>query len=342
MRVLVADTLTNTLLGELAPSGMSFNEALNAPGACTLEVPLSSWRALGNLAPLTTCIYVDDDTVTPRRIAYTGPVWSVELDKASSTARLSSAGWWSLVRRRILRSDLTYTATDQATIALGLLAAAQTGTNRNLLLNTSTVTATGVARDRTYAAADRKNLGEAIEQLAAVNNGFDFTITGYWNGNTPGRRFNLLYPNTGAATALTFSDGANCTIAKLNRNATGILTDVDVIGSTVNNTRLIETRTQTLAGVPDIDATLSASDVTVTATLQAHGDRALRRGSAVAELPAVTLQTGARQGYDLGNIVRFVSADLGLNAQYRIVGRAVTTSGKQLQETLTLSPVALF
>jgi len=102
----------------------------------------------------------------------------------------------SVLNRRTIATDLVYTSERQENIAKALIDYAQGLSGGDLSIIANTVT-TGVLRDRTYLAADLKPVGEAIEELAAVDDGFEFRFD-YVKAadSTMSPRFTTSYPAT--------------------------------------------------------------------------------------------------------------------------------------------------
>jgi hypothetical protein len=112
------------------------------------------------------------------RILYRGRVGATSdtLNADSHQMQVATLDYRAVLNRRILWSDsqLTWTATDQADIARGLLAQTQNRPGGDLGIDPGTAT-TGVTRDRTYEAGD--SIGERIQELSEVIDGFDWDIT---------------------------------------------------------------------------------------------------------------------------------------------------------------------
>ncbi len=101
------------------------------------------------------------------------------LDADSHTMTASALDYRALLLRRRLYSDstLTWTATDEAEIALGLITQTQARTGGNLGITKAWTgtTPTGISLDQTHAAGD--SIGERIQQLSETLDGFDWEIT---------------------------------------------------------------------------------------------------------------------------------------------------------------------
>lgn len=133
---------------------------------------------------------------TPAQRLYRGRVGTTKdsLDADGHTVDVATADYRSVLARRILWSGSarSWTNTDQADIVAGLLAAAQVTFGGNLGI-TVAGTATGVRRDRNYEPGD--SIGERIQQLSEVIDGFDWDVPPAPSGALV---LTLWYPQRGA------------------------------------------------------------------------------------------------------------------------------------------------
>jgi hypothetical protein len=293
-RFLAADLLTGTIREEIPFDGVKFGDVLNAPGGFSASTPLSLARngydpiARNVLDPGRTAIHVERDGV----ILWSGILWTVRANIADQTVEYGAEGLWSYFRRRIIRSDVTFAGTDQAAIAQQLLTNAQaiTGGNLGIVVGTET---TGRTRDRTYLAVDRKPVAEAVEQLAAVLDGFDFSVTSAWNAGTIESTFRVHYPKRGTRTAIVadldgpvggFDYTIDATVQANELTAVGADTGSGPITATVADPG-------TLSAYPLLESTVSLTDVSEAATLDAHARARLAAlRLPVATIPSVTFR----------------------------------------------------
>jgi hypothetical protein len=153
-----------------------------------------------------------------------GPVWSSPFDTGTAYVNLNGSEWPSMLRRRRVRTDLNpLTQWDQFDIARMLIAQSMQWWgemgggwddvyNWGLHIDLSDGVGygaralSGVLRDRTYLAIDRKEVYEAIQQLSEVINGFDYQfIPAYaeqgqylWlPRGAPVNRLRMFYPREG-------------------------------------------------------------------------------------------------------------------------------------------------
>lgn len=294
-RYLVGDLITGTLREEMPFSGVTYSQVLNAPGAFQATIGLRHPKATrANLDPGRTVIYVERDGV----LLWGGILWSAEGSADDSKITIRGEGFWSYFRRRALRTTKTYTGVDQFAIAQDLInwAQSQPGGDINVAVGAET---SGVARDRTYNDWERKNIGETIEQLSAVENGFDFAVdVDYGAGGAMVRTFRPSYPRRGRDTSTVFELGTNVGGFSQIVDATIQANQIDVIGAGEGSSMLIATVTDTDAvpPYPLLDDVLSYKDVTEIDTLEGHGNAAL----AARATPVETIPTIAQFGPDTG------------------------------------------
>lgn len=152
-----------------SPSELAFGLNARLPQADSIEELVTDAHVLWTSA----------EGVTHRlfrgRIGPTGD--SGDADGHNMTA--TALDYRALLRRRRLYSDsqLTWTGTDQAEIALALVTQTQARTGGALGISKAWtgVEPTGVERDRTYEAGD--SIGDRIQELSEVIDGFNWDIT---------------------------------------------------------------------------------------------------------------------------------------------------------------------
>lgn len=334
-RYLLGDILTGEINAELPFTSASFSHILNAPGAFSGTMSLQQPDKVCTIVQESlnlgrSTMYVERDGV----IVWGGILWTEAIDFDQLTYTVSGEGWHSYFRRQVLDEDLTYTATEQASIAKGLIDWAQARAGGDIGVETATAIATGVTRDRTYLATDRKTIGEALEQLAAVDNGFDFR---YMTDRTPAGEIQVYlitsYPATGIETDLVFELGVQLTQGQATTDASNLVTHVTAVGGIIDGTDapLLATSSDTtrLLIMPRYDEVISETDVIVSATLTDHADRRLARGAEAVCIPSISTDPAQEPvigSWNTGDIVK-VRLDVGLrsiDSDFRITEWAVT------------------
>lgn len=282
-RFLLLDYLTRTVVAELpAVESFSYTETLNKPGSWSATIPLSADVDAADLYS-SRAIFAFERAELLR---WAGPLLTVRVNLDAGTVDLSGEGYMNYLRRRILYETKIYAAVDQLLIVKDLIDYAQThwGTPGDLGIVTTALSAvTTMSRDRTYFYYEKKLIGELIEQLAAVRNGFDFRLTPRWtNGpnSTMVLDFGITYPSFGRETGYVVDVNAhNLTAVDVDLTklafavtASGQGTGEDIPSSSVSNSALIAVNAV-------LEDAITVGDVTGTDTLVDYANRRLDYGS---------------------------------------------------------------
>lgn len=343
-RILLNTLTTGTLIAEVRPTAARWDKGLNGVGTASVTAPTDV--LLATLTPLrsylgNTCVTIVGPSGTPE---WSGVVWSATVNLNGDTT-LNAARLVTVLNRRVVRSTLTYSGVDQATIAAALVNHAQDTSggrsDRALNISTASVTTHGVTRTRTYLADEAKPLGEALTQLADVDGGFTFDLTPLLgSGLALSHRLDLTYPNTGTASSAVLIHRANCLVNTIAMDATAMLSDVVALGGS-GQARLVRRRGGALAGWPCLESVRSWNDVVETATLDAYGDRVLALGAKPAQMPSLQVMDVTAPA-PLNSVVRLVVPEVGLDDNYRITATATTLVGEQALSTLTVVNADLY
>lgn len=198
--------VTGIRSAELPLLACQFTRVRNSAGPWSAVLPLNS--AVQALDPIRVTEPNASELVIERRpssggaaqVVYCGIIQDREYDSQSQALRISGREPWSYFDKRFIEDDVTYTATDQGLIAADMLNVAATkpvGDFRVDLPSTAQLT-TGVARTLSYLMVDCKPIAEAIEEMASMLSGFEFSLDGYWSGNQLRHQFVIGYPALGA------------------------------------------------------------------------------------------------------------------------------------------------
>lgn len=347
-----ADLRTDEILGELPLDDVKFGRRLNEPGAWSGSIPLGDQRItaldpIGLTRPGRTAVYIDRDGT----LVDGGIVWTRRFATSGDDAgklMLAGNGFWSYIGRRVIHSLLTFAATDQVDVVSAILAALEFETGGDIGLNIS-VEASGVLRDRTYYAYELKSAAEAIEQLAAVLNGFDFRVTVSGDVAAPVKTVEVGYPRIGELAVdspLMFERPGNVLEYEWPEDATRLATRSYAVGAGEGDDMLVaaSTRTDMLdLGYPLLDQQVSYKDVRVLATLQEHADADVDAVATPVTIPSLTVRGDVEPvagTYDAGDDCRLTITDDrfpdGLDTYARVVAFDVQPpTGEQL-ETVTI------
>lgn len=312
-RVFFQDILTGYVHGELPAESVSYTNTRNAPGSASLVVGLEPGAARVNPQSLipgaATAVYIERNG----RFVWSGLYWDAEVDYAAGTMTLQCEGWLSYFRLRGVHTTKQYNQWDQADIARDLLQHAATyGPGSNLGMIRYGTEATGVLRDRTYKESDHKSIGEAVEQLADVINGFDFVFETEWSGAAEDEIavwFRIRYPATGRKRDVVLEDGVNCDVKSAKIGGKDVRNFAIVTGAGDGPEQLWASSSRPSTVYPRLEAVLSASDVKEYATLKAKADNLTRIQSTPILLPTIEIYPDAALGLSVlsvGDVVAVV------------------------------------
>ncbi len=359
-RFLLANVKTDAIIAELPVEAVVYSEVLNSPGALNATIRLgfskpteipddpadpgvdqgTAQSPAPDVEPGKHAIYVERNGA----LIWGGVIWTYVADVASNTGQIGAEGFFSLLRNRILYTYRNFEGEDQVEIAHELIEEINTHTDGDTLI-ASAGTLSGVTRDRTYHIDDRKDIGEAIEQLAAVDDGFDFRVGVRWDdsANAPVREFLTTYPATGRSTNFILELGRNLELLTLTVDATTLVKRVNAVGDGISTS---------ISPVADDylrrDETIVISDVTVPATLEDHAQRRYDRGQEPMRIPRVAIypdQDPALGTFIVGDIVtvRGTYGAVDFGGTYRITTwtASVDATGNERVE-LDLAPTGVF
>ena len=302
---LAADVQSGIVLAELPLSGVRFGRVLKGHGQLSGDLSLDGLSAgrrrdlLDAIDPGRRALYV----AANGKLLWGGIVWKEGSDRP---VQVEAQEWGSYFHRRILRDDATHTQVDQFTIANGLIDDAQlvTGGDVRVALGGDT---SGVLRDRTYLAGDLHVIGERLDELSNVIDGFDYAWPAEYddNGNPRGRLL-LGYPRLG-------SSQPSIVIAMpravgFGRDASQLATTAWATGEKPTDGTDVPVATSTdpaliTAGYPVLDKVNSYTTVSDAATLQEHADadQAADGGTLVTVQAAVSIDKVLDNGVELGD-----------------------------------------
>jgi hypothetical protein len=357
-RFLLFDPQTRLPLAELPTIGdVSFSEELNDVGAfeCKIEMeqPTNSPITLAAITPPRAVFGAERDGV----MIYAGFIWTHDYDDDSGLITLAGGDYLSYLNRRVLRTTNNYSFVRQELIAWDLINYAQTyhATWAPIpgfflgIVNRSRPSVT--LRERTYYWYERKNIGEAVRQLAGVRGGFDFRLTPRWLAGPNSELaidFFALSPPVGRQTDIVLEAGSQINVPGGTLDGTEMAYHVETVGrgegeSTPiagwNNTTLI------LGNLP-LDKVIQMSDVEHLDTLDDHAHTELQRAKWPIRLPHVqTTDAALLNELIIGDQVRYVAGRgiTAIDAVYRSVSQTVTISedGSERMEII-VAPLELF
>lgn len=342
-RFLAYDITGTEFRAEIPFSTYTFEDVLNRPGSLDASLPARAAEAAQvTLDPGRTIIVITNGN----DIVWAGIVWAWRRDLSDAPeVRIAGQGLWSYYRegRRTIRADNSFTAADQLSIALLLLTQVHDTANPlDLTVNLNPATS-GVNRTISYLASDRKPIGEAIEQLAEMDDGFDLNTRTVWNTDVtppvPASSLEIWYPHAGSITGVVWQHGTDILLEPVESDATKLATVIDAIGSGPT----YATATDSSGEFPYLEGTVSMTDTSdATILANAAAGELARRKSPPTTLSAQILDSSRWPlgSFTLGDWVWISCQDNGVNLDgyWRIVGwKATGDPNGQDVVTVTLS-----
>lgn len=351
----VCNLFTGEVMEEVPFTKFSYNRTLNRPGGWTAEIPYNHPKATRDiLNPGAVGVYVDQNG----SVRFGGLLWTAEVEFGGNL-KVGGQGFLDIARdpRKLIRSrggmtyatgvnptEVTFTGVDQFRIVEDLV-------NHATFYNFGTVVdrvdfhgpagggLSGVTRDRTYWTYELKPIGEAIEQLSAVINGFDFSESYTWTAGDPDvitPRIDLWYPRKGGAQDLVLEQGKNLILLRQTLDATKLATRAIATGSGIGDAMLMSeavdlAQEYPTGAYPLLQTVHSYPDVSIQETLDDHAARDL----ATYKYPVETLEveildiTDSELGtFGEGDTFRVIANDgyVAVDGDYRIESMDVTIS----------------
>ncbi|MFF2543987.1 hypothetical protein ACFVUY_15630 [Kitasatospora sp. NPDC058063] len=353
-RILFAEFVSGEVWGELPAAELSYTRILSAPGSAAVKLSFERfpWQAL---APWRVLIYVQRG----QQVLWSGPLVGYDVDLEAETVTLSAVGLWEYYRRRQITSTATYSQLDQGLIARRLVEDYADGTGA-ISWNTGPAAlswdgseVTGVPRDRTYHAYERKFVGPVVEDLGAVRGGFGFRIDSGWLG---GRLTNTVrfLPRDGEPTDLVLDHGSTCDVPRVTVDGTAMTTEAAVTGSGDGESQMVSwwynlpAETDPSRRIPRLSSVESRQDVVDPGTLTEYARQTIAAGSAPITIPSVRLYPGDHPGpgdVQVGHQVRVrvpISGRSLVDGRYLVTEITVRVGDDGEETTLTLTPTEVY
>ncbi|MFI1182618.1 hypothetical protein ACH4UT_24105 [Streptomyces sp. NPDC020799] len=321
--------------------------------SATIPVPNAALasRIRSAVQPGRTAVWVERG----REIWWGGILWTARV--ASSTrgelsVQVQAATFDSYLDHRMLADTQIATGVDQYDIARGLITYVQNTPGGDIGI-TYDAAPSGVKRDRTYSRYDLPRIRDLINQLAAVEGGFEWRIAAYRDPSS-GRRVKELQlgsPIRTGTSEIVLDHPGPVLSYTWPVDATTQATAWQSRGATDNRNQAAESHPITsellvadediAAGWPRLDGSSDYSTVIEQATLDAHARADQARARTPLTIPEITVRMdGSITPALLGATVRLRIRDLWwpetLDRRYRIVGLAITPPERGIAETARL------
>jgi hypothetical protein len=362
-RIVAADLRSGRRIADLPLADLSYSAVLNGVGEAngTLRFPPPSTpegRALGAIwndavDEVRRLLIIERDGV----VVWAGVIWASPYSDGDQSRQVHAADLWSYLRRRVATTSRNFRQVDQFQIARTLIQDAEAVyafLGADPVIQVETGTLSGVLRDRFYPFYELPNVGESIEELAAVQNGFDFGIDVFWSGEDLARVVRFYYPRRGrpaSETNLVFELGRNLVAFEWPSDGTryanffhqsGAGDGPATLAALAANTTSILPPEAGGGGYPVIQETESDGDISVGATLEARANARLASRLSPVVIPSVKVradQDPVFGSYSLGDSARLIVPPGisprfpdGLDTTRRIIGWTVNVDDQGNEE----------
>lgn len=356
-----ADLATGTITDELPLYDATFSTELNEAGEFRARLPLGDPRVGVHrprelTEPGRAALYVERDGV----LVWGGVVWTVKYTSADRHLELGAAGFLSYFdHRRVLPADfdpaapdlasaaVSFTDRDQCDIARGLVAVAQAHPDGDIRIRPDATTRSGITRTLVYPGSDLKSTGEALRELASLENGPDFLFDmAYGSDGRPVRRLRVGTPHLGQqGTPHVWEYGANLIGYTWPADGASTASRVFALGEQgEGSSQLVAVAEDPATGRPLTETEVSYVHVTDADILRSQARSALAAVSAPVVLPELTVRADLEPvlgSYQVGDDALVVIKDVffpeGVRFGVRITGIEVTPGNDAGEEQVQLT-----
>ncbi|MEU3750500.1 MULTISPECIES: hypothetical protein [Streptomyces] len=359
-RAIFCDLITDQTLDILPLRDVSFDDYIGRAGSLSGTVPIPN-RAIADrvhkIRPGRTTVYLERGG----DLWWGGIVWTTNLqgsDRGVLTLSVQAATFDSYATRRRIRTDefktLFTQPTDQFDIARSLWTRLSDGLGASSIDPGDSEEKSGVMRTASWRHGDETVYQEALDQLGAQVNGFEYQILVY-RDPSDGKRVrqlrlgsprirtgatDMIFDRPGTILSYAFSDDAT-------RGGTVSLAR----GASTNSNAAAESR-PTLSDLmtpdkldsdwPPLDLSSDHNDISDRTTLNSLAKAAVEEASGSAQIPEITIRLGGIVPPALlGRTARIRITDewhpAGLDARYRIVGVKVRPAERGRPDTAELA-----
>lgn len=325
-----ADLLSDSDLAEMELSSVKFDRRIIVPGAFTATIAVTNLdiaTQAKKIIPGKTVVHVYRDA----DIWGTYIIWSVRVRSSSRgpvSVELNGASLESWFYHRIIDLDLSYDDEDQFDIARdivlnGMIGWSPYGAAANIGLELDN-SLSGVTRDRTYRLSDAATIGQRLQELANVEDGFEYMINTFVDLDAEERRRQFVIDTElgDPDGQLVFTYPGGISSYEITYDATEAATAWWARGDTIqddiiDNDEPLITEAPVLAsdwldsGFPHLDRVVDYSSVIVLSTLTNYAGWWRDNRSGVWAVPVIEINTT-----DVATIL--TPARLGTTAQFTI------------------------
>lgn len=333
------DILTQTVKDEIPFSNVKYSVELSAPGSFSgvVHTNPTPYQLLSNavvpnriteanLDLCRTAIWVLKNGVA----LWGGILTAFDANLGNQQVTFAGQDFWGYWRRRVITQTQTFTNIDQHTIANNLISWGQ-GVGSFPGTYAGNPATSGVLRSRTYNFYETKTIGESIEQMAAMDRGFDFGIDYSGGPSNLGFKVTWSFPQRGRQTGLVFDASKDVQLMRWTKDGSRIANRTVAIGNGNGDATLavVTSDTSLLSAYPVYETVNMHKDATDLTALTDHARQDLKyfkKPVETIELKVAANNVDVGLGtFIVGDVVT-VKASSGfvqINNLYRIIGYTV-------------------
>jgi hypothetical protein len=290
--------LAGVKLDEIPAKNLQFTYALNNPGGINFTIPWNDpkcTRSLMSVGQRELIVNRDGEDV------WGGYLWNASVSSNDDHVRFAGEGWFSRILLREIHDKLTFIDEDQLDIVWDLIAYTQArvvgGVSGNLgITRFNPAESSAVLRTRRFQAYERPNIGEEIQALTEVIDGFDFEIT-------PAKEWKTYFPHKGTDIDLVFDLDTSVDNLSFDEDATNLVSQISALGGGEAENRCIATvaSSSALAAFGLLEDSISFTDIKHFNTLAGKADAELQIRKIPRWQPQVTLNNSLWGQYSVGD-----------------------------------------
>jgi hypothetical protein len=286
-------------------------------------------------------------------------VWTVKYTSADQHLEIGAAGFLSYFdHRRVLPADfdpaapdlasvnVPFTDRDQCDIARDLVAIAQAHPGGDIRVRPESTARSGITRTLLYPGSDLKSTGEALRELASLEDGPDFLFDmAYGSDGRPVRRLRVGTPHLGQqGTPHVWEYGANLIGYTWPADGASTANRVFALGEQGESNQLVAVAEDPGTGRPLTETEVSYVHLTDADLLRSQARSALAAVSTPVVLPELTVRADLEPvlgSYQVGDDALVVIKDVffpeGIRFGVRITGIEVTPGNDAGEEQVQLT-----
>ncbi|GAA3811483.1 hypothetical protein ACFS5L_32190 [Streptomyces phyllanthi] len=357
----IADLATGAVADELPLYDVTFSTELNEAGEFRGRLALGDPRITVHrprelTEPGRAGLYVERDGV----LVWGGVIWTVRYTSSDRHLEIGAAGFLSYFdHRRVLPAgfdpatttdlggvDVPFPEWDQSDIARELVRITQAHPGGDIRVRPASSERSGIVRTLTYPGSQLKSTGEALRELASLEDGPDFLIdVAYGTDGHPVRRLRVGTPRLGQqGTPHVWEYGANLTGYTWPADGSSTASRVFALGAQSDDSQVVAVAEDRTTGRPLTETEVSYVHVGDPAILRSQARSALAAVSAPVVLPELTVRADLEPvlgSYQVGDDATVVIKDVyfpeGTHFDVRITGIQVTPGNDADEEQVQLT-----